>query len=181
MRPDHARSLDDIVRRELDGPPPPGFDCGRDAQNRFLYNRALIDQQEWISTTYLYRAGGVVAAFFTACHDSIPLGTRERPRGIPYKDLGAIKLAQLGVDRRFQGMGLGHFVVAGMLSFARIEAMPPRCRYVTLDAEPDLLGWYVRQGFVVNKIVQKQRVEAAAGKRDPAELTISMRFDLRAP
>ena len=46
-------------------------------------------------------------------------------------------------------------------------------------AQPDLVGWYQEQGFVVNKVVQKQRVDAAiASGRSVDDLAVSMRFDL---
>jgi hypothetical protein len=52
------------------------------------------------------------------------------------------------------------------------------CRYVTLDAQPDLVEWYQRLGFKINRVIQKQRIEAA-GTRNPDEIPVSMRFDLR--
>jgi ribosomal protein S18 acetylase RimI-like enzyme len=178
MSPAAFFSSDELVGHKLNEPPPPGFDCGRDAQNRFLYESAWPDQAEQVSVTYLYSMGGLPVAFATASMNSVVLGTREKPRSIPYKSVGALHLAQLGVGRRYQGSGVGSELVSDIMELARYLAESAGCRYVTLDAEPDLVGWYENIGFTTNKTAQKQRIEAAAGKRDPADIPVSMRFDL---
>src|SRR3954454_7346300 len=99
-------SIENVVIRLLDGPPEAGFDCGREDQNVFLYERAWEDQQEKASATYLYHVNGMLAGYATVCMDALPLGKRERGLRIRYKEVGALKLAQLGVDLRFQGRGL---------------------------------------------------------------------------
>jgi GNAT superfamily N-acetyltransferase len=169
---------DQIVVRRLDEFPPAGFDCGRDAQNRFLRDSALRDQQEWLSCTYLHYVHGICAAFATVCMDSLPLGTREKPKSVRYKYVSALKLAQLGVDRRFQGLGIGREVIADVVALARLAAVAYGCRYVTLDAQPELVGWYQAHGFVINKLQQSQRIQALGG-RGAGEIPVSMRLDLR--
>lgn len=164
--------------RKLEGDPPSGFDCGRDAQTRFLYERAWHDQRQRVSTTYLYYLTGLLAAYTTVCMDSIPLDRRERPSTIRYGEVGALKLAQLGVDHSFQGHGYGAMAVATMIALAIELSRYAGCRYVTLDAKPDLVEWYRGLGFEVNRLKQKQRIAAAAG-RNPDEIPVSMRFDLR--
>jgi GNAT superfamily N-acetyltransferase len=171
---------EDIAIRTLDGLPEPGFDCGRHDQNTFLYERAWPDQQEQVSVTYLYYVKGILAAYATVCMDSLPLARRERGLAIGYRDVSALKLAQLGVDRAFQGLGLGRFVVADAISLAREEAIRVGCRYLTLDAQPDLIDWYAGQGFKRNELRQEWRIaDALKHKRDPEAIAVSMRFDLR--
>lgn len=179
MYPDRS-SLDEVAVHRLEDEPPLGFDCGRAAQNEFLYEFAALDQDEWVSCTYLHFLQGICVAYATVCMDSLPLGTREKPRSIRYRNVSALKLAQLGVDRRFQGLGLGREVIADVVALAREAASHVGCRYVSLDAHPDPVGWYERHGFVVNRLHQRERIAATAGKADPAHLAVSMRFDLRA-
>jgi ribosomal protein S18 acetylase RimI-like enzyme len=166
MPAEEAISLDDLVIRKLDGPPPLGFDCGRDMQNQFLYERAWEDQRERLSVTYLYFVKGMFAAYATICMDSLELGTREKVFKIRYKYVSALKVAQLGVHRAFQGMGLGRLVVADMIAFAQEQAENVGCRYLSLDAQPDLVGWYEAQGFKRNKLMER------------ASHSVSMRFDI---
>jgi ribosomal protein S18 acetylase RimI-like enzyme len=171
---------DELVVRVMDGPPERGFDCGRADQTNFLYDRAWDDQQAQLSVTYLYYFRGILAAYATVCMDSLPLGRGERDATVRYGEVGAMKLAQLGVHRSFQGMGLGRIVVGDIVEFARGEASRVGCRYLTLDAQPDLVGWYQSLGFQRNVQRQDQRVQnAIAHRRDPDLIAVSMRFDLR--
>jgi GNAT superfamily N-acetyltransferase len=170
--------FDGWVLRKLDGAPPAGFDCGREAQTRFLHDFAWPDQRQRVSTTYLYHIQGILAAYTAVCMDAIPLGTRERPSSIRFREVPALKLAQLGVDRMFQGRGYGALAVADTIALAVELSLRAGCRYVTVDAKPDVVGWYQSLGFEINQLKQKQRI-AAAADRSPDEIPVSMRFDLR--
>jgi GNAT superfamily N-acetyltransferase len=166
MPADRTLAVNDLEIRKLDGPPPLGFDCGREMQNSFLYSRAWDDQVERLSVTYLYFVGGILAAYATVCMDSLELGTREKIFKIRYRYVSALKLAQLGVHRSFQGLGLGKLVVADMIGFAQELAGQVGCRYLSLDAQPDLVAWYQGQGFRINKLMQR------------SSHSVSMRYDI---
>ncbi|HET7459993.1 MAG TPA: hypothetical protein VFJ82_02050 [Longimicrobium sp.] len=90
---------------KLDRPALMPFDCGRADQNEFLREWAWRDQLARLSTTYLVDVDGTTAGFVTVCMDALPLSRRERGPNIRYKYVSSLKLAQLGIDRRFQGWG----------------------------------------------------------------------------
>lgn len=176
------RFLGDLEIRMLDGPAPQRFDCGRDDQNVFLHEHAWADQQEWISTTYMFFVEGLPAAYATLCLDSVPLARAERGVAIRFGRVGAVKLAQLGVHLSFQGHGLGRTAISFAITSAATIGRRIGCRYLTLDSQPDLTAWYAGQGFVKNLLNQEQRVsDAIKHRRDPARIPVSMRFDLRPP
>jgi GNAT superfamily N-acetyltransferase len=176
--PNDFDAVDNIVM--LWGPPEAGFDCGREDQNRFLYKRAWPDQQAQLSVTYLYYVKGIIAAYASVCMDALPLGRGERGRAVRYHDVASLKLVQLGVNLPFQSAGLGKFVVADVIVLARNQATRVGCRYVTLDAQPDLVRWYEDQGFKRNVLRQDQRIrDAIEHGRDAERIAVSMRFDLR--
>jgi GNAT superfamily N-acetyltransferase len=173
-------SLEDVVVRQLEGPPDYGFDCGRAEQTSFLYDWAEVDQEEQLSATYLYYVRGMLAAYATVCMDALPLDRRERDVGVRFQEASALKLAQLGAAQSFQAMGLGTLVVADVIVLAREEARRVGCRYVTLDAQPDLVEWYERRGFKKNTLKQKRRIQdALTHGRDPKSIAVSMRYNLR--
>lgn len=163
---------------KLQRPPGSDFDCEQPQQNTFLHERAWTDQNERLSTTYVYCVFDVLAAFGTWVMHSIILGTREKPAGVRYRSVGALKVAQLGVDAAYQNQGLGRIVVKDMIELAIRLSARVGCRYVAVDARPELVAWYERQGFVVNKVEQRAREEAAA-HRGATTIPVSMRFDLR--
>lgn len=163
----------------LDGQPEPGFDCSRLEQTAFFYDWAHADHEAMLSATYRYYVSGIQAAYATVCMDALPLDRSERDGGVRFQEVSALKLAQLGVDHSFQGMGLGSLVLADVVGFARNVAEYIGCRYVTLDAQPDLVGWYQRFGFKRNNLRQKRRMEdARTHGRDPDSITVSMRYNL---
>lgn len=172
--------VDDLDFDRLDGPPPAHFDCGRDDQNLFLHQRAWLDQQALLSTTYLLKDGWSLAAFVTLCMSGVSLHRHERGPAIRYQDVGALKLAQLGVDQSFQRRGLGRDAVAFVIELARSSSKNFGCRYVILDAQPELESWYFDLGFVRNELQQERRtMDAIAHGRSPKQLAVSMRFDIR--
>jgi GNAT superfamily N-acetyltransferase len=172
----------DVSVHLLDGEPPAGFDCGREMQNDFLYRHAWEDQQAGASVTRLFLLNGMLAGYATVAMDSLVLTRPERDPELRFATVGAMKLAQLGVDLRFAGRGLGTLIVAYAIRLARDLSARVGCRYLTLDAQPDLVGWYTAFGFVPNKTMQERRIQDATAHRRPVEdLAVSMRFDLRAP
>jgi predicted N-acetyltransferase YhbS len=178
MRARTASEFVFLAKQRLESPPPRGFDCEREAQNTFLYDWAWFDQRQRLTTTYVYRTAGILAAYMAVCMDAVVLGTREKPPALRYKNIGALKLAQLAVDNSLRGRGLGTLVVYDAVNLAVELSQRVGCRYVVLDAQPELVEWYQALGFKINKVMQKQRI-AAATDRNPDEIPVSMRFDLR--
>jgi GNAT superfamily N-acetyltransferase len=173
---------DDLKVLKLAGPPFRSFDCGREEQNEFLHRHAWHDQQESVSTTYLFSVDGLPAAYASVCMDALPLARAERSPLIRFANIGAVKLAQLGVHRPFQGQGVGARAIGFVVHLARRASKRIACRYLTLDAQPDLVEWYGRLGFVPNQRRQEERMrEAVRHGRDPSVIAVSMRYDLREP
>lgn len=170
----------DLQVRIINGQPSTGFDCGREAQNRFLYERAWRDAKAGVTVTYLFFVTGLLAGYVSLMMDRIALGPSEKPKGVSWRLIPAIKIAQLAVDRRFAGRGLGRVLVGFAYAYAMRARRGVGCRFVTLDAEPELVAWYGSLGFQPNVEEQDaRRAHAAATGRDPDALPISMRFDLR--
>jgi GNAT superfamily N-acetyltransferase len=169
-----------ILREE----PPTGFDCGRPEQNAYLYESARRDTENLASVTHLFFIKGIFAGYITLTSDGLRLASSEKDKGLRYTELPAMKLGQLGVDLRFQGRGFGAFLIGYAVDVARqlSASLGVGCRYVTVDAQPDLVTWYERLGFDRNKLVQKERIaKAQQAGRNTDSLAVSMRFDLREP
>ena len=79
-----------------------------------------------------------------------------------------------------QGHGLGRDTVSFAIDLARWMGQQAACRYVILDAQPDLEEWYGRIGFTRNELQQERRIlDALSHRRDPNRIAVSMRYDLR--
>ena len=72
----------DLSVHALEGQPPLGFDCGRESQNRFLYQRAWRDSKAGVSATHLLFVKGIFAVYVTLLMDKIGLGPEEVLRSV---------------------------------------------------------------------------------------------------
>lgn len=96
------------------------FDCEDNEINEFLIEDSKNFQSEKITNTYLFKESHKIAAFFSISNDSlndlgyensiwnklhrkIKLPNEKRIRQYP-----AVKIARLGIDKKFKGNGLSH-------------------------------------------------------------------------
>lgn len=90
------------------------FDCGKDAINTYLHrhaakNMALNLNRTFVLSYALNKSARKlhVAAYYTLAHQVLTREELPDPSRLPRYPVPVILLAQLGVDRRFQGQGLG--------------------------------------------------------------------------
>lgn len=172
-------SLDPTFRK-LDGSVTDHFDCGENDQNKFLRESAWPDQKQGWSVTYLAYVNGMLAGYVALSNDALELTKRERPTDAPSGRIGAVKIVQLGVDRRFQRQGLGEMLLDFAILYARQASEASGCRYVTLDSVPNRVAYYTKRGFRINEEAHAKKIKRSKDK-DPSALTVSMRFDLTEP
>lgn len=166
------------IFRRLAGPITEVFDSGTAAQNEFLLNSAWQHQQNGYSVTDLVYVGGMLAGYVTTVMSELELDRTELPSDAPFSRIGALKLAQMAVDKRFAERGLGTMLIdLVILRGKRLSQSDLGCRYVILDALPEKVGYYERRGFVRNELTQKKREKRAR----TSDVPVSMRFDLREP
>ena len=170
----------DIQLFPLEGNAPMDFRCRRAEQNDFFHHHASSDQSDGFSVTYLGHVQGVAAAFMTLAMDAVPLQTKEKPRSdTSIVRFPAIKLAQLAVDERWEGRGIGRHMVSLAVAIGLDLRTRIGCRYLTVDAKRDVIEWYAAQEFKVNKLHNKELIERAEKRKvDVNDLPLSMRLDL---
>ncbi len=86
-----------------------GFDCGREALNRFLIRHALQSQQANSAQTYLALHDEIVVGYYTlvvgeVTHDDAP---GRVAKGLPRHPVPIMVLARLAVSVAWQGRKLG--------------------------------------------------------------------------
>jgi GNAT superfamily N-acetyltransferase len=130
------------------------FDCGDEPLNNYLKRHAWANQQKSsIGVTYVAidEAAPISAiGYFTLATASVPRDgfPKKYVRGLPPYDLPLILLAQLAVDRRFSGKGLGHALISEAFKIVLRVADDVGCRCIVTDAYRDRVDWYARYGFV---------------------------------
>jgi GNAT superfamily N-acetyltransferase len=98
-----------------------GFDCGREALNRFLIRYALQNQQAGASQTYVALADAEVAGYYTLVVGQVEYdGAPERlTKGLARHPVPIMLLARLAIARHWQGKGLG----SGLLKDAMLRTL----------------------------------------------------------
>jgi GNAT superfamily N-acetyltransferase len=129
------------------------FDCGDDEVNRFLSEQALQDHEKDMSRTMVLIDDAVDQTRIIGYHtlamsqvrqEDIPKDKPKIKRSIP-----VVLLGQLGVDRAFQGRGLGELLL--MDAQARVDEISRRTgiQAMMLDARNERLAtWYEQHDFV---------------------------------
>ena len=98
-----------------------GFDCGREALNRFLHRFAWSSQQAGASQSYVALAGDALVGFYTLVVGDVEhAGAPERlTKGMARHPIPLMILARLGVSIDWQGQGLG----SGLLKDAMLRTL----------------------------------------------------------
>ena len=89
--------------------PVEGLDCGHEQLNRYLLRYAWQNQQAGASQTYVGIVDDIVVGFYTLAVGQV--SREEAPsqltKGLAKHPVPIMLLARLGVDRRWQGQGIG--------------------------------------------------------------------------
>jgi GNAT superfamily N-acetyltransferase len=129
------------------------FDCGDEEVNRFFREQAFQDHEKNLSRTMVLvdekNDPGRIIGYHTLVmaqvrQEEIPEDRPRIKRGIP-----VILLGQLGVDREFQGKGLGEILL--MDAQARVDEISRKAgvRAMMLDARNERLAcWYEGHDFI---------------------------------
>jgi len=137
------------------------FDCEDQEINEFLLEDSKHFQSEKITNTYLFKERSQIVAFFSISNDclndlgyensiwnklhrKIKLPNEKRIRQYP-----AVKIARLGIDKKYKGNGLSHQLLDFIKGWTFIEHKPA-CRLLILDAynKPIQLSTYQKNDFV---------------------------------
>lgn len=77
----------------------------------------------------------------------------------PYPRYPSIKIARLAVEEKFEGCGIGRFLLFWATGKVYQLSNEVGCRYITLDSKQESLGFYEKFGFKV--------IERYAGRNFP--------------
>ena len=126
-----------------------GFDCGNEALDDWLRRRALRNQREGSSRTWVVTDGTRVVGFYASATAVVARteATRRAARNQP-DPLPAMLLGRLGVDRQHQGKGLAAALLKHFLLKAIEVAELTGLRLLLVHAkDPQAAGFYRHWGF----------------------------------
>lgn len=135
------------------------FDCKDDDLNDFLLNTSKDFSKELLAVTYVLENEVNTIAFFSIFNDKISIkeigGNPDLwdkfkslfPPDKSLKSYPAVKIGRLGVNVDYKGMGYGtsiiHFLIDSFLTNNKTG-----CRFITVDAYQESLGFYEKNNFI---------------------------------
>lgn len=130
-----------------------GFDCGNDVLNDWLRERAIKNQEEGATRTFVVCNGMQVVGYY-----ALALGQANRgdvpgniSRGMP-DPIPMMVLARLAVDKHGQGLGVGRDLVRDAVERTVRVSMDAGVRGLLVSAIDDKARqFYERLGFVRSK------------------------------
>lgn len=133
------------------------FSCGDSDLDDFIFNDAEEHRQSLVAVTYSYclkEAGRLSKpiGFITLSNDAIRLSNRRRnkifPRKVNYREHPAVKIGRFGVDKQYQKIGIGSYLIDIVKTFFITENRTG-CRFITVDAynKKDTLNFYKKNEF----------------------------------
>lgn len=155
------------------------FDCGDADLNEYFQIDAIRNKEELLGQCYYLHelsSPSTVIALLDFCNDSIHLekyqtALSER-KALPidqrklHRYLPAVKLTRFGVQKTLQGKQLGTHILNMVKKFFTTDNRTG-CRFVTLDAYQQVIGFYEKCGF------------SLLTDKDKNKDTRSMFFDLK--
>ncbi len=126
-----------------------GFDCGDEALNEWLRRRALRNQREGSSRTWVVTHGARLVAFYASSTAAVARveATRRAARNQP-EPVPAMLLGRLAVDRDHQGKGLAAALLKHFLLKALEVASLTGVRLVLVHAKDSRAASFYRHfGF----------------------------------
>lgn len=131
-----------------------GFRCEVRLLDNYLRRRALLNDKAKISKTFLAMYGNVVVGYISLGCDAICTVGKEDEfkriigEGKYFKSYGAIKILRLATDKRYTGNHIGEAMIGTAIIKAKEVNNIAACRFLTVDALDQAVGFYKKMGFV---------------------------------
>lgn len=152
------------------------FNCNDTDLNEFLQQDAYAYQTAHLSFTRVVFHEKELVAYITLLTDSIVLKTPEKKKLVDFHEhimnWPALKIGRLAVAASYQKQrGIGKALLQYAVGIALRMGLDSGvgCRFLTVDAYPESIGFYEKYGFVPNK----HYVDLEKPKKHP-----SMRYDI---
>lgn len=133
------------------------FSCGTPAIDDYFKTRAGQESKKYLAKCFVAvsTTDNSIVGFYTLSAGSVPLDLLPQTvaKNIRYHDVPVILLGRIGVDRRFQGQGIGTELLLDACEHAMNA--PIGAIGVVLDAKETVKNWYLERDF---EIIQELRL-----------------------
>ena len=149
------------------------FDCGDADLTEFFLKDAILHKKELIGVTYFFYDDSrkLAISFFTVSNDAVRTDTfkEDLPIGKKYSFYPAVKIGRFGVNKEFQGQGIGTQMM-DYIKWFFVSTNKTGCRFLTVDAynKREILDFY-----------SKKNEFTFLSDKDAEKRTRTMKYDLK--
>lgn len=169
------------------------FTCDNPDLDEFFLKDAPLYRLQLLGKTYCFRLDSnpeVIVCAFTLANDSIRVSmlpnsrAKKVERSIPHskslRRYPGLLIGRLGVNRNFQGKGIGSELLSFICSWFLDDSNKTGCRFLIVDAynNPRTLRFYEQNGFVFLFSSEGQEAVSSGLDRDTKLKTRLMFYDL---
>ncbi|MBR2368913.1 MAG: GNAT family N-acetyltransferase [Paludibacteraceae bacterium] len=147
------------------------FNCGDEELNEFILSKASEYKKTLLAVSYVLEENGNPIAYFALSNDNLSAEIFEsktnfnrqmRKRFVNEKrrkHFPAVKIGRLAVDLNSDKKGVGSALLY-TIKYTLIDNQKSGCRFITVDAYNDAIGFYEKNGFVmVNAFNPEKRTQ----------------------
>lgn len=128
------------------------FDCGAEEINQYLRTQARQDMEKGLSRTFVLvhrDFPSLILGYYTLVPGSLAFEEVPAEKRLSRYPAPVLLMAQLGVDRRYQSVGIGRFLLFDAIARAEWVSRQTGLYAIILDAREDtLIAYYEKHGFV---------------------------------
>lgn len=155
------------VRKLKEGEVLKSFNCGDAELNDFILKDADNYRKTLLSVSYILEENTTPVAYFSLSNDSLSyekfdnkssfnrlnrmINNAKRMRQYP-----AMKIGRFAIDIMQKNQGIGSTLL-NIIKYFLIENPQSGCRFITVDAYNDAVGFYQRNGFMLVNEFQADR------------------------
>jgi predicted GNAT family N-acyltransferase len=134
------------------------FNCGDDDLNDFFVNASIPHLNSLLAVTYVIENETETICFFSLLNDKISVSDvpqKEQNKwgfkffsktGKQYKSHPSVKIGRYAVTNSFRNKGIGREVM-NYIKYLFTDNNRTGCRFITVDAYADSIGFYEKMGF----------------------------------
>lgn len=126
------------------------FSCGQSILDDWFQRNAGQFQRRDLARVYIARSGSEILGFYSLSSHSVHFEdlTHDHAKGLPRMDVPVVLMGRLAVDQRFQGQGVGAFLLVDALMRVKSLAGQVGVRAVEVHAINDTARcFYKKFGF----------------------------------
>ena len=133
------------------------FDCGDPDLNQFLFDDSIPHLQQLLAVTYLFETKYETIAYFSVLNDKITLeevakgSFNKLSRKIPHakyrESYPSVKIGRFAVSEAYQRDNIGTALLDYIKGYF-IDLNKTGCRFITVDAYPQAVPFYEKNGFL---------------------------------